>query len=88
MTWDASGADVGADDRPHFGEEEVGDLEFRAEDRFQPLGPEGGGGVGDACRTRGGSWKSNIEETRCDAVPASAHKRSDHATTLGFRCCG
>lgn len=46
------------------------------------------GAGSDACRTRGGSFASARDETRCDAVPASAYRRSDHAPTLGFRCCG
>jgi formylglycine-generating enzyme required for sulfatase activity len=46
------------------------------------------GGGADACRSRGGSWSSARDATRCDAVPASAHKRLDHDPTLGFRCCG
>jgi hypothetical protein len=46
------------------------------------------GAATDACRTRGGSWSSKRDDTRCDAVPASAKKRSDHAPNLGFRCCG
>jgi formylglycine-generating enzyme required for sulfatase activity len=42
----------------------------------------------DACRTRGGSFESARNETRCDAVPASAKQRSAVSPTLGFRCCG
>lgn len=46
------------------------------------------GGKDDACRTRGGSFDSARDGTRCDAVPAAAHRRLDQAPTLGFRCCG
>ena len=56
------------------------------EDSCQKAASSGSGT--DACRTRGGSCTSERDATRCDAVPAAAHKRSDHAPTLGFRCCG
>jgi len=46
------------------------------------------GSSGDACRTRGGSFDSARDATRCDAVPAAAHTRSERSPTLGFRCCG
>lgn len=56
------------------------------EDSCQKSASSGSGT--DACRTRGGSWTSARADTRCDAVPAAAHQRGDHAPTLGFRCCG
>jgi formylglycine-generating enzyme len=45
------------------------------------------GAFTDACRTRGGSFETPRDDTRCDAVPTSARQRSDVSPTLGFRCC-
>ena len=46
-------------------------------------------GANDACRTRGGSVRSQTTaELRCDALPASAATRGTHSPSLGFRCCG
>ena len=45
--------------------------------------------LADACRTRGGSVRSQTSaELRCDALPASAATRGTHSPSLGFRCCG
>jgi sulfatase modifying factor 1 len=56
------------------------------EDSCQKAATSGSGA--DACRTRGGSWNTTRDETRCDAVPAIAAARLTHDPTLGFRCCG
>jgi formylglycine-generating enzyme len=46
-----------------------------------------GDGAGVACRVRGGSFLSPLNELKCAVVPAIAQKRSAVAPTIGFRCC-
>jgi hypothetical protein len=76
---------------PSPGYEHLRDLSGNVEeweDSCERDAESGSASASDACRTRGGSFETPRDATRCDAVPASAKTRSNFAPTLGFRCCG